>query len=145
LTGFTVLGLVVLFLGCRPTGEPAPAGGQTGAAEPAAQQSFDVDSGPYTAGKKVMVANNCFRCHGINGVRGPMASGPPPASGGRPRMGRGPDLGKVGAEPDHTAEWLVAHVRDPKSHNPDSMMPGFDGKINDDDLRALGEYLASLK
>jgi hypothetical protein len=29
--------------------------------------------------------------------------------------------------------------------NPDARMPPFGGKINDDDLKALAEFLASLK
>ena len=39
----------------------------------------------------------------------------------------------------------MQHIRDPKSHTPDSRMPPFEGKIEEDDLRALAEYLASLK
>ena len=62
-------------------------------------------------------------------------------------MGRakGPDLAKVGADPKHTREWLVEHIRNPKTHNPQSRMPGFAGKINDEGLLALADYLASLK
>jgi mono/diheme cytochrome c family protein len=37
------------------------------------------------------------------------------------------------------------HIRDPKSHRPESRMPEFAGRINDDDLGALAKYLASLK
>jgi cbb3-type cytochrome oxidase cytochrome c subunit len=61
-------------------------------------------------------------------------------------MPRGPDLGKVGANPDHTVEWLVKFIRDPASVKERSRMPKFEtGKISDDDLNALAEYLASLK
>ena len=60
-------------------------------------------------------------------------------------MSRGPDLGKVGANPDHTVEWLVKFIKDPTSVKERSRMPKFEGKINDDDLTALAEYLASLK
>jgi len=36
-------------------------------------------------------------------------------------------------------------VRSPKTHNPESTMPPYDeNKINDNDLRALAEFLASL-
>jgi cbb3-type cytochrome oxidase cytochrome c subunit len=77
-----------------------------------------------------------------------MAGGPPGPGGWGPR-GKGgrraPDLGKVGRDPAHTAEWLAAYVRDPKSQKPDSGMPPYDGKINDSDLRALAQYLANLK
>ena len=61
-------------------------------------------------------------------------------------MRRPPDLSKVGADPEHTVEWLMAHVRNPKTHKPESTMPPYDeNKINDNDLRALAEFLASLK
>jgi cytochrome c2 len=89
----------------------------------------------------------------------PMVGGPPGGPGGPPGLGgpggppgpggmmpgRGPDLGKVGQNPDHTVEWLMKYVRNPKSVKPESRMPSFEARIKDDDLRALGEYLASLK
>jgi mono/diheme cytochrome c family protein len=59
--------------------------------------------------------------------------------------GRGPNLSKVAARPEHTREWLIEHTKDPTVHNPRSRMPKFAGKIGDDDLAALGDYLASLK
>jgi cbb3-type cytochrome oxidase cytochrome c subunit len=59
---------------------------------------------------------------------------------------RGPDLTAVGAEPEHTADWLAAHVRDPKAHKPDSRRPAFGPeKIPDADLQALAAYLAGRK
>jgi cytochrome c1 len=40
----------------------------------------------------------------------------------------------------------MAFIRDPSSRKPDASMPAFDqGRLNDSDLRALAEYLASLK
>ena len=60
-------------------------------------------------------------------------------------MGRGPDLGKVGQDSAHTVDWLKAYIRNPKSQKPESRMPGFEGKIKDEDLQSLAEYLASLK
>jgi cbb3-type cytochrome oxidase cytochrome c subunit len=58
-------------------------------------------------------------------------------------MGRGPSLAKVGAE--HPADWIVEHVRNPKAHKQQSRMPAFEGKIGEADLKALGDFLASLK
>jgi cbb3-type cytochrome oxidase cytochrome c subunit len=60
-------------------------------------------------------------------------------------MARGPDLSHVGADPTHTSDWLIEHIRNPKAHKPDSRMPAFEGKISDEDLKAIAEYLASLK
>jgi hypothetical protein len=76
---------------------------------------------------------------------GPGGPGPGGPGGFRGMMPRGPDLGKVGANPDHTVEWLVKFIKSPKSVKPQSRMPDFETKINDDDLTALAEYLATLK
>ena len=74
------LGLAGL-LGCQPASTPpTPLDGRRSVrlSRPAtvSKEEFDVDSGPFAAGKKVFVANNCFRCHAINGVRGRTAGGP---------------------------------------------------------------------
>ena len=123
---------------------------------------FDADSGPHAAGKKVMVSSGCFRCHAVDGAKpaggpgGPPKFGPggPGGPGGPPRgpggpggPGRGgaPDLGKVGADPAHTTEWLSQYILNPQEVKPDSKMPKFEGKMSEDDLKNLVEYLASLK
>jgi mono/diheme cytochrome c family protein len=36
-------------------------------------------------------------------------------------------------------------MKNPKTVKPQSRMPPFDGKISDDDLKAVAEYLATLK
>ena len=115
---------------------------------------FDADSGPHAVGKKVMVSSGCFRCHAVDGARpaggpgGPPKFGPggPGGSGGPGRGGMGaPDLAKVGAGQEHTADWLSQYIQNPKSVKADSKMPPFEGKMSEDDLKALVEYLASLK
>ena len=58
---------------------------------------------------------------------------------------RGPDLSKVGRDPAHTVEWLMQFIQNPKSKKPNARMPAFADKLNESDLRALAEYLASLK
>jgi cytochrome c553 len=70
--------------------------------------------------------------------------GPPGKGGFPPFKAKGPDLGKVGQDPTHTVEWLMEYVRNPKSKKADAKMPA-QTKINDQDLRAVAEYLASLK
>jgi cytochrome c5 len=136
---------------------------------PAAGKVFDADSEPHAAGKKVMVSSGCFRCHAVDGAKpaggapGPGGPGGPPQAGrfgpggpggpgggptggpGRGRMGA-PDLAKVGADPEHTPDWLSQYILKPTSVKPDSKgMPAFEGKMSEDDLKALVEYLASLK
>lgn len=130
-----------------PTGGPPMMSGGPGAGG----KVFDADSEPHAAGKKVMVSHGCFRCHAVDGARpagGP--GGPPPGGPGGPGgPGRGksgaPDLAKVGADPEHTTDWLSQYIQNPKSVRADSKMPGFEGKMSEDDLKVLVEYLASLK
>ena len=43
------------------------------------------------------------------------------------------------------AEWLTQYIQDPKSVKADSKMPKFEGKMSEDDLKSLVEYLSSLK
>jgi mono/diheme cytochrome c family protein len=114
------LGLLAasLVVGCTQSG-----GSGSSSASPQA------DAAMVAAGRSVFDANGCARCHSIGGQGGRM----------------GPDLTRVGAEPGHTPQWLVEHVKNPKSHNPSSRMPAFEGRISDRDLLALGSYLASLK
>jgi hypothetical protein len=43
-------------------------------------------------------------------------------------------------------EWFIKFIKDPNSVKERSRgMPKFEGKISDDDLKTLAEYLASLK
>ena len=117
--------LVLTVTGCTKNNESTPASGQTNVISSTTQNN----AGLITAGKIVYNDNGCMRCHAISGQGGDNA----------------PDLTRVGAKAERTTEWLVAHVKNPKVHNPRSPMPAFEGKINDKDLQALGAYLASLK
>ena len=64
--------------------------------------------------------------------------------GGEGKGGKHVGLSRVGSK--RNVEWLMEHVRDPKSHTPSSRMPGYgEDRISAKDLRSLGEYLASLK
>jgi hypothetical protein len=90
--------------------------------------STDPASGAFAAGQQVYQAKGCMKCHRI---------GP---------GGRGKDLSRVGADPSHTVDWISAHIRDARSHNPRSRMPKYgEDEISAQDLRALSDYLASLK
>jgi mono/diheme cytochrome c family protein len=106
------------------TAPPAPSRPRTGPA-PAA----DAGRARIAAGRTVYDANGCARCHSIQG------------EGGR----IGPDLTRVGGDARHTPQWLITHVKNPRTHNRSSRMPSFDGRIGAADLTTLGAYLASLK
>jgi cbb3-type cytochrome oxidase cytochrome c subunit len=58
---------------------------------------------------------------------------------------RGPDLSTTGRNPSHTVDWFIKFIRNPKAVKPNSRMPAFEDRISPDDLKALAEYLASLK
>jgi mono/diheme cytochrome c family protein len=91
----------------------------------------DSGSGAASAasGGAAIFAANCANCHSINGT------------GGK----RAPDLSHVGADSEHTVDWLTAFIKNPQSKKPGTRMPGFDGKISDADLQTLATYLAGLK
>jgi mono/diheme cytochrome c family protein len=95
------------------------------------------DAQPSHAGRAIYDSNGCARCHSLGAAAG-SGSGP---MGGKRKM----DLSRVGAAPNHTVDWISEHIRDPKSHKPESRMPAYANKIQAQDLRSLAEYLASLK
>ena len=77
-------------------------------------------------GEAVYKAQGCSACHTIAGVGGKV----------------GPDLSKVGGKRDET--WIEAQIKDPKSHNPQSIMPDF-SKLSSKDIDDLANYLAGLR
>jgi mono/diheme cytochrome c family protein len=88
----------------------------------------------YAAGKQVFRAH-CAGCHTVGGGEAVIASGDRLA---------GPDLARVGADPEHTRQWLMDTIRDPQAENRVARMPKFEGKLTEGDLLALVDYLASL-
>ncbi len=118
LTSLVLLALLALILGCSKNNGSAP--GASGAQN---------DAALIATGKTVFDANGCGRCHAVADQGG----------------NRGPDLSHVGADPAHTPQWLVEHVKNPRAQNPSSRMPAFEGRISASDLQALGAYLSSLK
>ncbi len=71
---------------------------------------------------------SCANCHSINGKGGSV----------------GPILDHVGTEfPD--INWHIKHLQDPRSVSPASTMPGFSNRYTPQQLKALANYLRSLK
>ena len=92
---------------------------------------------PSITDPKTLFDMHCAKCHAQAGQ-----PGGPPAVG----SSRGPNLSKIGSEPGRTAEYLAGFIRDPKSKDPGAkMMPGFNGTLTDEQIRALAEYLAAKK
>jgi cytochrome c oxidase subunit II len=101
---------------------------RTPAAEPASDLQY--------RGREVFLRATCSQCHAI---RGTLAGG-----------AFGPDLTHVGARATiasgtlpNTLENLRRWIRDSQQFKPGNKMPAHD--LNDGDLQALVEYLASLK
>lgn len=79
-------------------------------------------------GKALFASQGCAACHTINGAGG----------------SAGPDLSAEGSG-KRSADWVSAQIRDPKSHNPRSIMPSFSTRLSADQIKALTDYLLSLK
>jgi len=77
--------------------------------------------------KRIYIQEGCRDCHKVAGVPGGSTIGP--------------DLSKVGRE--HTAAQIARKITNPKSDNPNSVMPAY--KLNAADLKVLSDWLASLK
>ena len=76
-------------------------------------------------GKKLFFDHGCFGCHTV-GTVGTML---------------GPDLSNVGAK--NSLDFLMQWLRDPSSQKPKAHMPKL--TLSEDDIRALAEYLSSLR
>ncbi len=102
----------------------------TGSAEGAAESPAVVASKPSSEeigkGKKVYDANGCSGCHKVNGQGGSVG---PELSGGKLR---GKDR-----------QWLADQITNPKSHDPNSIMPTFAG-LTREQLENLVSYLMGL-
>ncbi len=93
----------------------------------------EVEARDLAYGKTVYDVHGCSRCHSINGVGGNV----------------GPDLTHVGKKHSSITKegsnWLYTQINAPKSHDPSSRMPAYKGKMLDEDIGFLAEYLGSLK
>lgn len=84
---------------------------------------------PPVGGVKGLFEAQCGKCHTLGETAG--------------RKPKGPDLTHCGRE--HNAGWIADHIRNPKDHKPTSTMPGFAGKLTDEQIQSLAEYLAGMK
>jgi len=131
--GFILSLSVAIAVGCNKTETTAPPGNQP---PNPGSPSIVPETGEHAAGKRVF-NSNCVRCHTIGAAA---TAAPMPG-----KKMQGPDLATVARDPAHTPEWFGDYIRDPQSKKSDARMPKFQGKISDDDFKALVEYLASLK
>jgi|GEM_PF-4878648 len=130
--GVLVLGAIIFAGGCKKSDTPATS--TSGPSGPTGPPSGVAETGPHAAGKRAF-NSHCFNCHSVTGAA--------PMPAGKGKM-RGPDLATVARDPEHTPEWLTEYIRNPKSKKPESRMPP-QNRISEDDLKAVVEYLSSLK
>jgi mono/diheme cytochrome c family protein len=129
LRGNTIYRLDAATLAVRAQAElPAPEGGP----QPQAQnpgEATGADPALIAHGRQVFGTAGCTNCHRFNGQG----------------TGRAPDLGHVGSEPGHTAEFIASYVHNPQAVNPAAKMPAFGGKLPEADINAVATFLAAQK
>ncbi len=119
--GLMLTGAMLLLVGCS----------NNASSSDTSNSSSTTTASAADPGKAIFDNNGCGRCHNLGG-----------AAGGR---GRAPDLSHEGADSTHTAQWIADQINNPRSHNPMSRMPAYQGRIQDKDLQTLSSYLAGLK
>ena len=77
-------------------------------------------------GEEIFKTQGCSACHTIGGIGGKI----------------GPDLTHVGSR--RSKAWIEEQLINPKSHDPDSIMPSF-AKLPEKDREELADYLSGLK
>ncbi len=97
-----------------------------GASGATAQVSTRGLSGDVRAGAELFQSQGCISCHAVHGQGGSI----------------GPDLSNIGAR-GLSRQWLTTQIRDPRQHDPDTVMPSFDS-LSDKQVSQLVQYLQSL-
>ena len=81
----------------------------------------------YSRGARIYQGQRCPECHTLNGKGGAV----------------GPNLTYVGSK--RSRDYIIAQIRDPKSHNANTDMPSFRGTLSDQEISDLADYLSGLK
>ncbi len=121
--GVIWVGFVVCLTVIGYTSHPGGVGGTTG--PPPSGSPADL-SASAREGAKLMTSLGCDGCHSINGKGGTV----------------GPDLSDESSR-GHSREWLADQVGNPKSHNPNTIMPPYP-TLTRDQLNQIVDYLMSL-
>lgn len=77
-------------------------------------------------GARLFRENHCNECHTIHGKGGAV----------------GPNLSTVGKR--RSRDYIIQQIKNPKSHNPNTAMPAFAGRISEKDIDAIADYLSNL-
>ena len=95
---------------------------------PQSLNSGDPLSKKAQAGERLFGSMGCSSCHTVNGKGGDV----------------GPDLTNEGNS-GRSKQWLAQQIRDPKKHDPATVMPGFGNRLSKEQINELVAYLESLK
>jgi ubiquinol-cytochrome c reductase cytochrome b subunit len=95
--------------------------------ESAGTSSETAASGRVQKGRELYQAEGCTACHKVNGQGGVV----------------GPDLSDEGNR-GRSADWLAAQIRNPKAHDPSSVMPPYPS-LSQEQIESLIAYLLSLR
>jgi mono/diheme cytochrome c family protein len=101
--------------------------GRRAAEDPPGPSDPPASSAAVQRGQKLFQTVGCMGCHMVNGKGGTA----------------GPDLSNEG-NAGHSVDWLKTQMRDPKTHDPQTIMPAF-GKLSDQQADDLAAYLETLK
>ena len=106
------VGLFCGLVGCSKKKDAPPV------VAPATATPVVADTTARTAsGAAALFEQHCLKCHAISDTGGGGGGGP----GGPGWAMKGPGLAHVGAE--HDSAWIGVHIKNPKSHKPQSRMP----------------------
>ena len=115
----TITALTLIGLYSGPGSAPA-------ASTPSAQKAEKPVSQNVKNGEKLFHSSGCIGCHQVNGQGGAV----------------GPDLSDEGTK-GRSRDWLTTQIRNPKAHDPNSIMPPF-SSLSDQDVGFLADFLLSL-
>lgn len=77
--------------------------------------------------RQLIEQHKCLECHTLKGKGGAV----------------GPNLTSVGGR--RNRDYIYQQIKNPQSHNPRTAMPSFGGRLSENDLNTLADYLSSLK
>jgi len=92
--------------------------------------------GPAGTDPEPLYQFHCAKCHARAGEpNGPNLGG-----------SKGPDLSHIGSASGMTVDWLTEYITEPQSKRPKvRVMPAFGGKMSQEQIRSLSEWLAAKK
>jgi ubiquinol-cytochrome c reductase cytochrome b subunit len=109
----------------KTTSEPNTTAATTSGPNQSSSSSQSQSASLISQGKSLFSSKGCMGCHAIDGKGGSV----------------GPNLSNIGSKGLST-EWLTIQIKDPKKHDPSTVMPSF-SSMSDQDLKALTIYLES--